>query len=153
MEELIDAMGSNAFWMWCNCHMAHLAYVDATGVSVKDSKRTSTNPEAADHVRGPAGAGGEGPGAEAALDGEAEVSLSPILLSRVLQHLDAIKATCGRAGFECSFWKQEEALVEIYSIVQPVANFINLCQASMMSASERTSRVWSSARMVATCPT
>ena len=77
----------------------------------------------------------------------------PILLSRVLQHLDAIKATCGRAGFECSFWKQEQALVEIYSIVHPVANFINLCQASMMSASERTSRVWSSARMVATCPT
>lgn len=154
LEELQAFMGDKPLWEWCKCHLGHLACVDGTGVSIKESKRVDA-PEAA--------AAAELLGAVLAVvnainrkdkgkiifeaaqvdAGRTQVqklrsvvkqrwaSLA-ILLERILLHFDDIKGTCGRLDVDCGFRDQEEDLREVYSIVKPVASYINLCQSSMV---------------------
>lgn len=155
VDELIDAMGTHLLWEWCKCHMLHLGCVDGAGISIKDSKRTNTNPladallagvlevvnglnrksqakelfEAAQQTSVLAGTGRTVKLRSVVKQRWAAIA---ILLSRVLVFFDEIdKAWYAATGQPCPFKENKEELLEIYSIIQPVAALITKCQAPM----------------------
>ena len=149
LEELV-AVGDKVYWMWCKCHQAHLACVDAAGVDLMDSKRAPTNPEMqklvlelVDFVNAVNSRTGLKIAYEATLLAEAgrkEKMRTVVkqrwgslaeLLRRVLKNLKAIKSACAGVGVSCPFGNKKAELQEVYSIIAPVANYIQRAQASM----------------------
>lgn len=150
LEELAALAGAKAFWTWCKCHQAHLTCVEAAGVDLLDSKKNNSNPamqalvlELVDFVNAVNSRTNLKIAYEAALlagAGRREKLRSVVkqrwaslakLLRRVLRNMDAIKAACKEERKICAFLKKKALLLELYSIIQPVAAYIERSQASM----------------------
>lgn len=155
VAELLEALGPRPFWMWCKCHEAHLSCVDGTGIDIMDSKKTGSNPEMQDMVQQMVDFSnsvnsstvlrmvfeaaqladlGRTPKLRSVVK-QRWASLAK-LMKRIWQSLKPIEAAVREQKVDASQFlflaKEGKALLlELYSIIKPVADYIERSQASM----------------------
>lgn len=150
LVKLVGKVGRRVFWLWCKCHQAHLAVVDAAGVDLSESKKQPTNPimqklvlDLLEFVNAVNSRTTFKIAYEAALlasAGRKEKMRTVVkqrwaalaaLLGRVLKNLKAVKAACRAARVACPFAEREAELHELYSVLRPVTKYLERAQASM----------------------
>lgn len=155
VAELLEALGAVPFWMWCKCHEAHLSCIDATGFDLSDSKKTNTHPamqqlvqqmvDFTNVVNSSTVLRMAFEAAQLAAAGRKEKVRSVVkqrwaslakLIQRIWRNLKAIDAAVKEQKLDANkffFLKKEgkALLLELYSIIKPVADYIERSQASM----------------------